>query len=473
MRKIRAIVLKIWILNFNSKKESGELKKVIAIILMLVTSIACALYFGVYMFSRDNINNRNEGLITNTFTPSDGLVLENWIETEIGFTASTNDPIINITEAVNSYIRNIRFDGTIEIDDNTLVQLYYTESEEEIFSEEKSMLIAPEKKNSDFYLSINRNLYKFRIDLYNEAGKNAVINGIEINPQKLNVNTVICVVAFGLPLVLLSGLFIVVFYFQQLKGYMKGIIKYRYLLQDLVTKDIKTKYRRSVLGILWSVLNPLLMMLVLTAVFANIFRFDIKDFPVYYLTGYLIFSFVSESTSFSLTSIISAAGLIKKVYIPKYIFPLEKCLFSFVNMLFSMIAIIIVFAILGIAPHWTVILFPIPMIYTFVFSFGLSLILAMFNVFFRDTGHLWGVFVTVWMYLTPIIYPINILPDWMISIVKINPLYYYVEYFRSIMIYGTVPGLIDNLVCISFSGIMLLLGLILFKKYQDKFILYI
>ena len=103
--------------------------------------------------------------------------------------------------------------------------------------------------------------------------------------------------------------------------------RYKYLLYDLVAKDIKTKYRRSVLGILWSVLNPLLMMLVLTAVFSNIIRVEVEGgFALFYLTGYIIFNFVSESTSFSLTTITNAASLIKKVYIPKYIFPLEKCI---------------------------------------------------------------------------------------------------------------------------------------------------
>lgn len=270
-----------------------------------------------------------------------------------------------------------------------------------------------------------------------------------------------------------SILYLVVFYGKKLKIYLLGIKKYRYLIQDLVTRDIKTKYRRSTLGVIWSVLNPLLMMLVLTAVFSNIYRFDIRDFPIYYLSGALIFNFVSESTSFSLTSILGAAGLIKKVYIPKYIFPLEKCIFSFVNMLFSFIAVILVFLILGIAPHWSIALFPLPLIYSFVFSLGLGLVLSTLNVFFRDTGHLWGVFVTAWMYLTPIIYPISILPEWMLYIVKINPLYYYVSYFRNVMIYGVVPSFTDNMVCITFSVIMLLIGLAVFKKNQDKFILYI
>ena len=328
------------------------------------------------------------------------------------------------------------------------------------------------KKNSDVYFNVQKNICRIRLDLYPQAGRTAEIVSVEINPKKLNINSGVTVVAFGIPMLIGSVIYFLAFYGKSLKVYAAGLKKYRFLIQDLVTKDIKTKYRRSVLGVIWSVLNPLLMMLVLTAVFANIFRFDIQDFPIYYLTGSLIFNFVSEATSFSLTAILGASGIIKKVYIPKYIFPLEKCLFAFVNMLFSFIAVIIVFIILQITPHWTIVLFPIPMIYTLIFSMGLGLMLSALNIFFRDTTHLWGVFVTAWMYLTPLFYPMSILPECMVSFVKLNPLYYYVEYFRDVMIYGTLPSFEDNMICITFSLVTLLIGLVVFKKKQDKFILY-
>ena len=159
------------------------------------------------------------------------------------------------------------------------------------------------------------------------------------------------------------------------KSFIKDIVamkRYKYLLYDLVTKDIKTKYRRSVLGVLWSVLNPLLMMLVLTAVFSNIIRVEVEGgFALFYLTGYIMFNFISEATGFALYTITNAAPLIKKVYIPKYVFPLEKCIFSFVNMFFSLIAFAIVFCVFAVTgkvtPHLTMLLFPIPMIYIFLF----------------------------------------------------------------------------------------------------------
>jgi len=243
-------------------------------------------------------------------------------------------------------------------------------------------------------------------------------------------------------------------------------------------RDIKTKYRRSALGILWSVLNPLLMMLVLTAVFSQIIRVEVEGgFALFYLTGYLIFNFVSESSGFSILSILQAAPLIKKVYIPKYVFPLEKTLFSLVNMVFSFLAFVIVFVIFMITgqvtPHLTMLMFILPLIYVFVFTFGLNLILAALNVFFRDIGHLWGVFLTVWMYATPIIYPVEIVPSWLQSIIRFNPLYHYVTYFRNVMIYGTVPSFADNVICIAFALMFLALGVVVFRKSQNKFILHI
>lgn len=252
--------------------------------------------------------------------------------------------------------------------------------------------------------------------------------------------------------------------------------KYRYLLQDLTARDLKVKYRRSVLGFAWSILNPFLMMLVITAVFQNVFKFEVEYFPIYYLTGALLYNFVVEATNGAMMSIIGGASLIKKVYIPKYIFPLEKCIFAFVNMVFSLIAIIIMILILQMPVSWTVLLFPIPMVYTFLFAVGFGLILASGNVFFRDIGHLYGVFTTAWMYLTPIIYPMEVLESmgpWLAVIIKFNPLYHYVNYFRQVIMYATVPTLFTNLVC-AFSAIaFLFLGIWVFKKSQDRFILYI
>jgi len=216
----------------------------------------------------------------------------------------------------------------------------------------------------------------------------------------------------------------------------------------------------------------LIMMLVITTVFKYAFRIEVEDYPAYYITGILIFGFMSEATQLSLNSILGASSLINKVYIPKYIFPLQKCIFSFVNMIFTLMAVAIVYVFLGMEPLPTMPLLILPMIYTMIFSFGLSLILSASVVFLRDISHLYAVAVTAWMYLTPILYPIDILPGFMPALVQFNPMVHYVNYARDVMMYNTVPGLNDNLICIGFALLTLCIGLVVFKRTQDKFILH-
>lgn len=254
--------------------------------------------------------------------------------------------------------------------------------------------------------------------------------------------------------------------------YFQTFLRYKYLLLNLINRDIKVKYRRSVLGILWSVLNPLLMMAVIATVFSHIFKFQIENFHLYYLTGAVIYNFISEATSTSMMSVFSSAALIKKVYIPKYIFPLEKCLFAFVNLLFSLVAVAIVMLISGVRFTFTALLFPVPIIYALIFSIGMSLILSALTVFFRDIVHIYGVFLTAWMYATPIIYPMEAVSEKIQTVMKLNPMYYYVQYFRDVVLYNTVPGIRWNLICLAFSFSMLIIGVLVFKAKQDKFVLY-
>lgn len=258
-----------------------------------------------------------------------------------------------------------------------------------------------------------------------------------------------------------------------MKAHIATFGKYKYLLKNLIIKDVKLKYRRSILGILWSVLNPLLMMIIISAVFSNIFKVSVENFPIYYLTGSALFSMLSETTSSAMTSILNSSSLIKKVYIPKYIFPLEKCIFGFINFLFSMIAVAIMYIIFRYPIHWTILLFPIPVIYTLVFSIGLGMILSTLSIFFRDIVHLYSVLLVAWNYFTPIVYPYDILNEKIKIIMHFNPMFHYVKYFRDVLMYNTVPSLTTNLVCFFISFSTLFFGLMLLKMKQDKFILYI
>lgn len=252
-----------------------------------------------------------------------------------------------------------------------------------------------------------------------------------------------------------------------------GFLKYRHLLSELVIRDIKVRYRKSFLGLLWTLLNPLLMMTVITLIFSNLFRFDIHNFPVYFLTGNIIFSFNSEATSQAMYSIIGNANLIKKVYIPKYLFPLSRVLSCLVNFGFAFIAMLIVMLVTGAHFHSTILLAFIPIIYLILFTTGLSLILSALTVFFRDIGHFYSVVIMAWMYFTPIFYPITIIPEKLRWILVLNPMHHFIAYFRDVVLYNTIPEFATNVECLLIGAIFMAIGLLLFYKKQDKFILYI
>lgn len=255
--------------------------------------------------------------------------------------------------------------------------------------------------------------------------------------------------------------------------YLSAFLRYKWLLYELVSRDLKLKYRRSVLGYLWSLMNPLLMMLVISAVFSYIFRFEIENFPIYLLTGQIIFSFYSEATNAAMTSVLYGGGLLRKVYIPRYILPMSRVLSSFVNLLFSLMAIVIVLIITKTSITPAILLFPIPLFYTLLFSFGVGMMLSVLAVFFRDVIHLYGVLIMAWMYFTPIFYPVSILPELPRMLMQFNPLYHLVECFRSVVLYGRAPSLETHLYCLGFSLASIVIGTIVFKKKQDRMMLFI
>jgi ABC-2 type transport system permease protein len=246
-----------------------------------------------------------------------------------------------------------------------------------------------------------------------------------------------------------------------------------FMITSLVSKDFKLKYRRSVLGVLWSVLNPLLMMIVLTAVFSFVFKFSIENFAVYLILGQTVFNYMSGATTECMYSIISSASLIKKIKIDKIIFPIEKALFGLVNSAISLIAVAIVMIYFQIVPGLNLLWLPFLIITLFFFSLGLGLILATLAVFFRDFLHLWGVLTTAWMYATPVIYPVSILEPWMMQIMQFNPMYYYVDFFRNIVMYNQCPEPMQFAVCALCAIIAMVIGLIVFRRQQGKFILYV
>ncbi|AIQ43950.1 ABC transporter permease [Paenibacillus sp. FSL R5-0912] len=259
----------------------------------------------------------------------------------------------------------------------------------------------------------------------------------------------------------------------EVKKYLSNFLRYQELLKLLVFKDIKIKYKRSVLGILWSVLNPLFTMLIITLVFSELFKFNVEYFAAYVITGQVLFTFFSDSTSLAMTSIFSSGQIIKKVYVPKYIFPLSKIAYSLVNMLFSFCAVLIVCVFTGVQLKWTILFSFVSIAYVFIFSIGIGLILCSLVIFFRDIEHIYGVLLTAWMYATPIIYPMATMPDRYLFLLYSNPMFYFVTHFREGLIYGRIPSFELNFQCFNYALVTMLIGFYMFKKRQDKFILYI
>lgn len=250
--------------------------------------------------------------------------------------------------------------------------------------------------------------------------------------------------------------------------------KYKDLLKQLVIKDLKLKYRRSFLGYVWSVLNPLLVMIVMTVVFSTMFSRNIANFPVYLFCGQILFNFMNQSTHQALSSINGNAPLLKKIYVPKYIFTFAKITSGLVDLFFSMGALVIVMLATRAAFSWHFLLFPLVLLQLYVFCLGLGLFLAQANVFFRDIQYIYNAVTTAWLYLTPIFYPIEYLPPNVLWLVKhMNPMYFYIGQFRDLIYYNRLPG---HLIILSGCGaavIMLFIGTWTFLRNQDNFILYI
>lgn len=249
--------------------------------------------------------------------------------------------------------------------------------------------------------------------------------------------------------------------------------RYRYLLRQLVNRDFRVKYKSSALGMVWSLLNPLLTMLVYLFVFSTLFKSDVENFPVYLMSGIVLFSYFSEATNLGMASIVGNSSLITKVYMPKLIYPLSKILSSAINLCISFIPLLLVMLITGVTVSKSILLLPLVVMYLVIFSFGVSLLLATMNVFFRDTQFLWGVLLTMLNFLTPIFYPESIIPAQFITLYHMNPLYQIIYFMRTIIISGISPTPVTYLYCTLSTVIPLLLGVWVFRRNQDRFVLYL
>lgn len=253
----------------------------------------------------------------------------------------------------------------------------------------------------------------------------------------------------------------------------KTFLNRRYLLWELVKKGVKLKYRRSYLGILWSLIEPLLTTIVLTIVFGTLFGNNEVDYPVYILCGRLIYSFFSSGTNGALKSIRANSGMIKKVYVPKYLYPLSSILFNFIISLLSMVILIPLMVYCGVTPTHRLIYVLIPLLLLLLITFGMGMILSTIAVFFRDMEYLWNVALMLIMYTAAIFYkPERLLNSDYAWILKYNPVFSVVDLFRS-CIMGKPINLFYAEYALGFGVVTLLIGTFVFYKKQNDFILHI
>ena len=264
-----------------------------------------------------------------------------------------------------------------------------------------------------------------------------------------------------------------------LRNTFSNIKRYSFLMKQLIIRDFKVKYKRSVLRVLWSILYPVLMMAVMALVFSHMFKFrmDGVNYLVYLMTGLVMFSYFSEASTNAMTSVVSNFALINKVYIPKYIFPISKVLFAGINFLLTLIPLFFLIIFTGsgdtrcVISFWYLLL-PYVFFCLLLFTAGLGLIISTVSVFLRDMFYIYGIILTMWNYLTPIFWNITLIPESYQPFFKLNPLYIYINSARTIILYGKCPE-VSALVAMFLIGfITLVIGSIVFKKKQDKFIYY-
>jgi ABC-2 type transport system permease protein len=261
-----------------------------------------------------------------------------------------------------------------------------------------------------------------------------------------------------------------------IKRILANFRRYQFLLKQLIIREFKKKYKRSVLGVLWSLLYPILMMLVMAMVFSRMLRVGDPnvDFFVYYEIGFVMFNFFSESTNAAMYALITNFPLLRKIYIPKYILPLSKVLSCGINFLLTLIPLFGVVIIRGAIAQisWWYLLIPVIFLMLLMFTTGWSLLLSCLSVFFRDMFHIHSIFIMIWNYATPVFYSISLIPERWLWLFRLNPLYVYIDAVRTIILYGACPSLYDLFMGAAYAVVVLGVGAVVFRHHQDQFIYY-
>lgn len=244
--------------------------------------------------------------------------------------------------------------------------------------------------------------------------------------------------------------------------------QYFFVIRELTSREIKRKYSRSYLGIVWSVLNPLLMMIVLSTIFTQIFSRSIENYPIYYLSGYILWQMFTTSTNAAMTTLVDNKQMLIKVRLPMEVFVLARVYTALVNLGYSLIAYVIMLAVFRITPSWAMLFFPVIVLLLLIFSLGISFMLSSAYVFFGDIKHLYSVLLTLWMYCSALFYPVDQLKGIIRRVIEINPIFNYIDALRSIVLYGTLPPIGEIIAMAVWAFVLYGIGYYIFRINKNK-----
>lgn len=244
--------------------------------------------------------------------------------------------------------------------------------------------------------------------------------------------------------------------------------QYAFAIRQLTARELKRRYARSYLGVLWSVLNPLLSMAILSLIFSQMFRRSIDNYPIYYLTGYILWQAFTGATTSALTSLADNKPLLLRVKFPLSLFILARVYTALINLLYSLAAYVVMLIVFRVAPKWTMLLTPVYIFFLFLFSLGMSYLLAAAYVFFGDIKHLYAVALTLWMYCSAIFYPVEQITGIMRAVILSNPMYAYIYCMRKAVMYGTLPTGVQWLQMVLWGVGMFAVGTAVFRKSRNK-----
>ena len=250
-----------------------------------------------------------------------------------------------------------------------------------------------------------------------------------------------------------------------------GLYKYRELLIELVKREIKARYKQSVLGYAWVILVPLINLLVLTVVFSLIIRVPTGDIPyfIFLFVAYVPWTFTANSITLATSSMISNSSLITKIYLPREIFPLAAIISKMVDLSLATLILIAIIFLSGTTIYWTVLLVPLIFVIQLLLVIGVSFILSALNVFYRDVENVIGVLLMIWMYLTPVLYPQELVPEQLIPIYNLNPMTPIINSYRNTILYGVMPPMPSFLYATIFSIVIFILGYKFFRNRSKYF----